>query len=161
MIEFALLLPLIILILKILIETQGAINTAIVNQKYARSSMHFLFFSHRYYMEFGFTNLQRGEIMRRYWVGIADNVLFGQSENNVHPIAPERPIGGLSAGPRIDDSPQTEYEDITERQRVRVRVTAFTCLPPFAAKGTQLLTEGYIGEDTFIGDTYKYCSSSF
>lgn len=160
MLEFALLLPIIILIFKIMIETQSTMNTAIVNQKYARSSLHYLFFNHRVYMELVFTKLASGKMARRYWVGISDNILFGQQEN-IQPKAPERPIGGLGKGPVVEEPPQTEYDEITERQRVRIRVTAFTCLPPIAVNGTQLLSESHLVEDTFIGSSYQYCSTSF
>lgn len=158
MLEFALLLPLIILIFKIMIETQTAISTAIVNQKYARGSMHYLFFNHR--TPELFFAMGQDKVLRRYWVGISDNIIFGQQEN-IRPIAPERPIGGLGKGPIIEEPAQTEYEDITERQRVRVRVTSFTCFPPIAVNGTQLLSESNIVEDTFIGSSYQYCSTSF
>ncbi len=160
MLEFALLLPLILLVFKIMIETQSAMNTAIVNQKYARGSMHFLFFNHRNYPELKFAQDSDGKTHRRHWVGISDNILFGLPSDQLIPKAPERSIGGLSKGPPIDEPPQTEYEEIAERQRVRIRVTSFTCIPPLAVNGTQLLTESNLQEGAFIGNAYTYCSSS-
>lgn len=155
MLEFALLLPVIVLMLQILMEAESAISTAIVNQKYARSTMHWLFFNHRNYMELSRFHLDAGILKRRFWVGVDDKVSYGQPDADIKPVAPIRKIGRLKSSQ--DETAGAEFEEITERKDVRVRSTTFTCLPPTAVKGIQLLTEKGMEEDTFSGN-YHYCS---
>lgn len=79
MLEFAILLPILVLLFQILIETESAVSSAIVNQKYARSTLNYLMFNHRQYMEFKFSrNRENGNYHRRYWVGVDDKINFNE-----------------------------------------------------------------------------------
>lgn len=160
LLEFALLMPIIVMMIQVLIQVESAISTGIVNQKYARSTLHYLMFNHRNYMEYKrFLPMDDGAYMRRYWVGVDDKTNYGSGNASaIRPEAPVRKIGRQK--PSEDDTAQAEYPDVQNRQNVRVRVTTFTCIPPLGAKDAGLFTEGYMREDTFSG-SYKYCSSTY
>jgi len=148
--------PIIVSMIIVLMQVESAISTSIVNQRYARSTLHFLMLSSRYYLELGFLkNLNTGLYMRRFWVGVDDNIDY--QNKNVHPKAPIRAIGRMPG----DDTAQTEFSynggGITTRQNVRIRSTAFVCLPPFSLSGDQLMTEGNMSEETFTGG-YQFCA---
>lgn len=154
-VEFAFLVPVIIGMFFLLIQVENAITTAIVNNKYARAQLHFLFFNHRVYPETRFQELQdgqfKGDIAGRFWVGIDDKTNFGGGQPN--PQAPERKIGRLAGS----EEPKEEAP-ARGRQKVRIRVFAFTCLPPIGTKIGFNFTEGNLGEDTFANGSFKYCS---
>ncbi len=155
MLEFAVLLPIFVLLLQVLVQVEMAISTAIVNQKYARGTLHFLMFNHRNYMEMKFLTKNDGTLMRRFWVGVDDKINYGAA-TTVKPEAPTRFIGQPRQKLPEDGLAQVEYDEINRRQKVRIRVTAFTCIPPLAANGQNLLTEDNMREDTFSGN-YRYC----
>ncbi len=155
MLEFAILLPIVVLLLQVLVQVEMAISTAIVNQKYARGTMHYLMFNHRNYMELKFLAKGDGTYMRRFWIGVDDKINYGAS-TTVKPAAPTRFIGKRGQKLPEDDLAQTEYDEISRRQKVRIRVTAFTCIPPLAANDQKLLAEDNMREDRFAGK-YPYC----
>lgn len=151
-VEFALLVPLIVGMLQLLIQVQNAISTAIVNQKYARSTLHFLAFNHRYYPERRFSkNGGEGGYFGGWWVGVDDNM--GTGRGDIVPHAPERKIG-LRPG---DDEGQAEFPTVAARQKVRIRITSFICVPPMGPKDGGFFTEGSIGDQTFAGG-FRYCA---
>ncbi len=155
MVEFALLVPVLILFFQILIQAENAISTAIVNQRYAKATLHFLAFNHRNYMELKYVRSDEGKFMGRYWVGVDDKVNFEEPQN----IQPSAPIRTIGRQPGSDDgASQAEYPEVQSRQKVRVRVTAFSCLPPHSIKPGFLLSEGNMEEDTFLAGRYPYCS---
>ncbi len=155
LLEFALLMPVLIMMLQIVIEVEGAISTSIVNQKYTRSSMHWFMFNHRNYMQLSWLKLEKGGLMRRFWIGVDDKINFGSDNPVIKPVAPIRKIGTAKA--TSDDTGQSEYPEVTERQNVRVRSVAFTCLPPASVNGIRLLAEQGMEETTFQSK-YPYCS---
>jgi hypothetical protein len=160
MLEFALLVPIIVLMLQILIETESAVSTAIVNQKYSRNTMQFLMFNHRNYLERHFVAKKSdASYLTRYWIGVSNDVMTNESAGAaVKPKAPLRPIGLVKKLPSDADSeqPQTEYDDIEERKYLRIRTSIFTCVPPLSVNNNGLLAEGNMREDTFTGK-YRYC----
>ncbi|MEW6058285.1 MAG: TadE family protein [Bdellovibrionota bacterium] len=153
LVEFAFLLPLVLSLFYILIQVEMAISTAIVNQKYARQHLHFLTFNHRYYIQhLRFLGLSAGNAyMQRYWIGVDNNVTH-DVEGDIRPVAPTRKIGR-------EKPPQDDIagSDVTARQNVRVRITAFTCLPPIGINFREPFTEDHLGEETFAGGRYRYC----
>lgn len=154
-IEFALLLPMLVAFFYVMIQAESAITTSIVNQKYARMRVHFMAFNHRYYPQIRFTSKTDGsKLYQRWWIGVDDNVDFALAEPN--PAAPEVTIGRVPVPE--DQSTHEEYPSISRRQKVRIRVASFTCLPPLSAKPNQFYSEGFLGEDTFSGGNYHYCS---
>ena len=166
LLEFAILLPIIVLMIQILIETESAISTAIVNQKFARGTLHFLMFNHRNYPEFQFAKKNDdGNFKRRYWVGVDDHVAPPGQNGTVKPYAPVRPIGLVKRLPSDaeNEPPQSEYPDIQERKYLRIRPLTYTCLPPLAVNQNGLLAEGNMREDTFLqGGAYgEICSPKF
>lgn len=167
LLEFALLLPIIVLMIHILVQTEAAISTAIVNQKYTRNTLQYLMFNHRNFMEWGnFLNLSRGGYMRRFWVAVDNKTRFGQENaDNVQPEAPTRAIGINSReySAQASDDPGVEFgQGLSARYKVRIRATSFTCVPPVAVKNTDLLTEKAMDENTFMnGGTYEFCSTDF
>jgi len=155
LVEFAFLVPIIIGMLQILVQVENAISTAIVNEKYSRGTLHFLAFNHRYYPEKKFLKLNDGGFMGRWWVGVDDNVNL-ESGSDIVPHAPERKIGLIPGA--NDGETGAEFEDVTSRQKIRIRVTSFICIPPLGTKDGGFLTEGLIGDQTFAGN-YRYCAN--
>lgn len=162
LLEFALMLPMLIMMFHLLLDVEKVISTSIVNQKYARGTLNFLMFNHRYYIEWkNFLKRDDGTIMRRYWTTVDDNVNYGRPDLP-KPVAPIRRVGPANQANSASDEAQTEYPDIDKRHKVRVRVTAFSCIPPLALDKTQLLAEGSMREGTFVGGgPYKFCDSNF
>ncbi|MGE4234478.1 MAG: hypothetical protein AB7F43_14225 [Bacteriovoracia bacterium] len=168
MIEFALLVPIVVGLFVVLVNVEKAISVAIVNQKYARAQVHYLFFNNRYYPENKFLYRTDGRVNSRWWLGVTDVTIFGQPANQVEAIAPEISISKRRIRAASSDDVGLEYPDITSRQKVRVRVTAFACVPPVAtaSSGVNLSSfytegdargSGALTENTF-GGTYPYCT---
>ncbi|GEM_PF-2023993 len=153
-VEFALLLPVLVGLFYILIQANSAITTAIVHQKYVRMRLHFMALNHRYYPQLDTLSGRASDnVFQRWWIGIGDPVTYGLIDPPTR--APEISIGRVSVAE--DQMPKEEYPSIQRRQKVRVRVAAFTCLAPTAAKFGQNYSEGYLGEETFAGGNYRYC----
>jgi hypothetical protein len=155
-IEFALLLPLMVAMLMLLIQTEMAINVAIVGQKYTRSHLYHLFFNHPYYLELGFLKSKNGEIYGRMWTGMDSKV---SPDQTVYPIPPQVKIGTVKiknddSVDNVEDSPE-----VKARQIVRIKMTSFTCSAPFGFKINFPFTEGNLEEDSFSsgGNRYRYC----
>lgn len=162
LVEFALLVPLMIGLFKVLVGVETAISTAIGNQKYARAQLHFLAFNHRYYPENKFLTLRDGRVKQRFWMGVTEPNLYGLGDR-VPAISVQVPVTAGANPPRdSEDGGAEEYPTVSNRQNVHVRVSVFTCVPPIAvaSSGTQLsgfLTEESLREDTFAGG-YQYCA---
>lgn len=159
MLEFAFLVPILMGFFLILVHVEEAMVTAITNQKYARSQLHFLFFNHRYYPEWHF--LEKEKFFGRFWVGVSDRSHFGDADPK--PLAPTRNISFFLDKKKLpeDEQPQSEYVPdgggLNRRKNVRVRVVAFTCIPPLALNSNSLFTEGNLGENTFVSGSFPYC----
>lgn len=147
--EFAFLIPIFATILFLIIEVETAISMSIVNQKYSRNHMHFLFFNHRQYPQHDFVQKQKGDSMRRWWIGVDDNSTYNKL-NNIVPKAPTQKIG------KIKPSQDEQAGDVDERQNVRIRTMVFTCVPPYGDK-LGFFSEQNLSETTFSAGGYRFC----
>lgn len=151
LVEFAFLIPLFIGMMVFLRDVNIAINMAIVNQKYARGTMHFLFFNHRWYPEHRFAqHTGRSLFMQRWWVGVEDQREDIDDQDNKPPKAPIVAVGRYSKGngglPPQDDL--AGIEGLQARHLVRIRSLAFVCLPPLGNKLEEPYS-GHMPEDAF------------
>lgn len=156
MLEFALLLPLITGMFMLVIQVQMAISTAIVNQKYARGQLYFLFFNNRYYPEYFFIRKTDQSVMGQLWVGVSSINHFG--DDNPFPSAPTVKVGRFK--PPEDENIHSEFTGDSEgqpkRQNIHVRILSFTCVPPLGRNVNAFFTEGSLEEATFEGG-FQYC----
>jgi hypothetical protein len=167
LLEFALMVPAIVLMLHILLQTENAISTAIVNLRYARAQLHYLMFNHNTYLEpDSFHKLNNGAFMRRFWVMVDNKTRFGTE--NADSIQPEAPIRAIGINERdfislASDEAQQEYPEIQYRYKVRIRSVAFTCLPPLGFDSAFRFTERGLGEYTFkVGQgSFKACTPEY
>lgn len=157
MVEFAFMVPILIGMIVLLREIEIAINTGIVQQKYARATMHFLMFNHAHYPEVRFKSLPNNpNYIRRWWIGVDENSNFregGETGEDVLPVAPKRKIGRVK--PPDDDTAGVE---VSSRQNVRVRTTSFICVPPFGNTSGQAFSENHLSSQQFSGGNYDYCN---
>ena len=153
--EMVILVPLIVGLFFFTLNVENAISTSIVNQKYARSHLYYLFFNSRYYLEGQkWIKTERGGYLERYWIGVTD-VPAGESPNALA-IAPQRQVS-LKAPKKTTDN-QAENA-VSNRQSVRIRSLAFTCIPPMGLNNVGWLTDANMREDAFEGGL-TFCSSS-
>lgn len=146
--------PLVIGMLMFLREVNMAINSAIVYNKYAKSTAHFLFFNHRWYPERHFLARKNNQYMRRWWVGVDQNSNFSSTdEEETSPVAPTMRVGTQKTS---DDG--TPGIDVKNRQHVRIRIQSFVCLPPFGDQYTATYSEGVMQDNTFYTGQYAYCT---
>lgn len=153
MIEFAFLVPIIVGMLVVLVQVEMAISSAIVNNKYARQSLHFFFWNHRYYPEHAWLSLtDTGGLMKRYWLGVSNDPTLGGRGGETTPVAPTRRIGSQK-------SPEDDVQgpEVQTRQNVRIRIISVTCVPPVGEKMGQLFSENGLSEQTFSAGGYRYC----
>lgn len=158
LVEFAFMVPVVLSLLIIMREVNMVINAAIVNQRYTRSTMYFLFFNHRWYPEAKFTTGEDGNFMHRFWVGVDQ-----EKQTGVTKKSPKAPVISVGRLPGSDESGGS-LDTIEKRQKVRVRVTTFMCLPPFGNKVGASFSEGFsngqggLQQTTFLAPIqYRYC----
>ena len=157
MIEFAFMVPLIVSLLMFMREANMAINASIVNQKYARSTLHFLLFNHRWYPEQKFVKLTgHGTFMHRWWVGVEQDRALGDDDGTEGkpPVASTILIGHT---PGQDD--KEHGLPVAGRQNVRIRTMSFICLPPFGNKLGYPYSQGAMPNSAFLdGQGFQYCA---
>ena len=92
LLEFLLLLPFLLGLSVLMIRANAAIQTSIVNQKYARAQTHFLTFNSPYYPDFGLTgNRKSGMIAsgtNAITMGVAEKALESGEDEDTQPEAP-------------------------------------------------------------------------
>ncbi|MBI3556587.1 MAG: hypothetical protein HY074_10025 [Deltaproteobacteria bacterium] len=156
LVEFSFMVPLIIGTLVFMRQVNMAINSSIVNQKYARATLHFLTFNHRWYPEARYTQrTAAGLYMHRWWVGVENDKTDGDEADSKAPVAPTIDVG-RQKGP--DDDGQGL--PTTGRKNIRIRSNSFICLPPFGTKIGQIFSQGPNGmpNDAFLdGQGFQYC----
>lgn len=152
LVEFAFMVPLIIGVLVFLREVNMAVNSAIVNQRYARATLHFLLFNHRWYPELRFArNTGKGVYLRRWWVGVEKDKTAGGDEDVTAPVAPIIKIG------RAPGDEDQGVESMKKRQNVRIRAVSFICLQPYGTKLENTFSRGQMSENTFLTPGFTYC----
>lgn len=151
LVEFAFLVPIVVMMIMILINIEIVLSMAGVSQKYARAQLQYLLFNHRQYFENRF--LQLGVIdkyMKRFWIGVDREEDFSKASPE-----PYAPTWGVGPGPKPKD------DDVSRggsaRQNVRVRILSFICIPPIGGQFGSRYSEDTLREDTF-GTAYKYCN---
>lgn len=157
LIEFAMLVPIIIGMLTLLRQIDMAINAAIVNERYARSTMHYLFFNNRWYPAMGFIpHPSNGGYMSRWWVGVDDKPNYKVEGGDVTPRAPVITIGRGNDGGE-DAKTGQDLASVRKRKNVRIRSMAFTCLPFFGYKAGQPFSQGHMPEDAYHVGKARFC----
>ena len=152
LLEFAFLVPLIVGMLTLLVEVETVISAAIVGQKYTRQHLHFLLFNHRHYPQPRFLERSDGTYHERWWIGLDDNI--NDTQKPPTPVAPKFKVGRKKVPGGQDDEPEP-----AQRQNVRLRISAFMCVPPVGAKVGQLYSENNIEETTFAGGNFRgFCN---
>ncbi len=155
LVEFAFMVPLILGMLVFLRQVNMAINSSIVNQRYARATLHFLTFNHRWYPEQKFVQRNsHGTFMRRWWVGVEEQKA-PDDEDSSAPIAPTITIGRLPGS----DTAGVPAPDDVGHGKVRIRTTSFICLAPFGNKLEKPYSQGGMPNDGFLdgGNSFRYC----
>lgn len=147
LLEFAFLVPLIIGMLTLLVEVETVISAAIVGQKYTRQHFHYLAFNHRYYPENQFLARGDGTYHERFWIGLDDNI---NDRELPKPVAPKFKVGRKKVPGGQDDELESNV-----RQNVRLRISAFMCIPPIGPKVGQFYSENNIEETTFAGGNFR------
>lgn len=151
LVEFAFLVPLLIGMVSLLVEVDTAISASIVGQKYTRQHMHFLFFSSANYPQLNWVSGKDGFFKQRWWIGVDEQVIVRE---DTEPIAPKFKVGRKKVPEGQESDP-----DSPVRQNVRIRSSAFTCVPPIGANVGQYYTENYIRDRTFESGSFGgYCS---
>jgi len=154
LIEFAFLLPIIMTMLIIMVGVENAVTSAIVNNKYARSQLHYLLFNSRYYPEVQFATPSQGDtLFGRWWVGV-DQKVRSDENRDVNPSAPTIKIG--KGRPPAGDETAGDTET---RQNVRIRIYSFICIPAYGLKSSQFFSEGNIVEGQFAVGKYRFCAN--
>jgi hypothetical protein len=142
MIEFAFLIPIVAMLLLLLVKVETVISCAIVNNKYARAQLHFVSFNHRFQLESHFAKLRSGNFAKSFWIGV-DAEPVGATPR---PPKAQKIKVGLQTWRSPDD--ESAGEEVGSRSEVRVRVTAFTCLP-FMGDREGFASQGRLGELTY------------
>lgn len=151
-IEFAFLLPIIVGMIKLIVQVESAMSTAIVNQKYARQQLLHLNFNNRFYPERHFLEDRKtGGYKDRWWVGVDDNLNDSPDRDPV-PKAPTRAVGNVNKKPD-----EEEGGEVATRQNVRIRITSFICTPPVSLNSGQFLSEQGIGENQYYVGNIRFC----
>ena len=137
-----------------------AINASIVNTRYARATMMYLFFNSRWYPEEAFVeNTKTSKMLMRWWTGVGNSPVV---ETNSSPVAPTIKVGAIgpsAAGITGNEDPGSA-EDITSRTNVRIRGTAFICTPPRGSSITGLYALGNMADDIGAGTKGAFSSQN-
>ncbi len=151
MVEFAFLVPILVGMIYFLVQSNIVVNSGIVNLKYTRNRMFYLFFNNRYYPRSGFLNRADGSFMTRFWIGMDERP--GEDRGNESPRALTIKIGHGRPPPE-DETPGL----VSRRQNVRIRITSFVCTPPLGTTGSRYLSENNMPDNFYGMGQPRFCA---
>lgn len=123
--EFLILVPLILGFTTLVINMNTAVQSAIVNQQYARLQTHFLTFNNAWFPDNGFqTNLLQKKV-GLFYMGVAENPINQNGDTDAK--APIVRISRSLAADRVAGASDDERTEPDQRTKVRIRASSIIC----------------------------------